>query len=303
MSEPETQEAPVPAGQPAAGGKKSPPKRFRKILLGIVIILVVVAVVIVAALDNILKAALEKGGTYALDAQTTVRSVDLSLLGGSLELEGFRIANPKGYPEGSMLEFARAEIALDTGSLLRDTVEIHAIVIEAPRLYLVGLGRDTNLSTAIKNAEKVAAVGGAGGEEGGDTGEAKKFRIGIVKITDAVLSYQMGSAPAVKVSLGDIVIEDFSNEPGGAADLSAVLGRILRAIASSAVESEVDLPGVFGDSLESDLGGGKAALEKAVKITGEAIKSGEEAVKKIGKFFKDIGGSDQEGKSAEDAAE
>ena len=169
-----------------------------------------------------------------------------------------------------------------------ETMELHEVGSEDRRLNILSEGLGTKLSRGIRNTEQVEAVGRTGGEEGPDDGEARKFRIGIVKVTDLVLTYRIGSAPAVKVSLGDIVIEDFSNESGGAAELSAVLGRILRAIASSAVESGVDLPGVLGDSLEGSLRGGKAVVDEAVKftgevikLTGEALKSGEEAGKGV----------------------
>ena len=71
-----------------------------KIIAVLVVLLIVGVVGLVmfglSQIDKIAKIAVEEGGTYALQVDTTVTEVDVNLTGGSATMTGLNIANPDG---------------------------------------------------------------------------------------------------------------------------------------------------------------------------------------------------------------
>jgi hypothetical protein len=72
---------------------------MKKLLRVVLVVVAVLAVAIGAAwyfIDSLVKKGIEEGGTYTLQTQTTVESVNLSLLKGSMTMDGLQVANPEG---------------------------------------------------------------------------------------------------------------------------------------------------------------------------------------------------------------
>ena len=93
-------------------------------MLVILILVVVAAIVISLFVDRALKIGIETAGTKALGVGVNVGDVDLSILGGRLGFENLVIDNPPGYKHEKLLELGEARIAVDTGSLFTNTVNI-----------------------------------------------------------------------------------------------------------------------------------------------------------------------------------
>ncbi|MHC4714059.1 MAG: DUF748 domain-containing protein, partial [Planctomycetota bacterium] len=259
-------------------------KRIWKILIAVGAVLVVAVIVVILSLDYLAKAGLEKGGTMVLGTPTTARSLDLRLLAGSLTLDGFAVRDPEGYGEGDLVKLETAEVGLKIGSLLSDTVEVKQIILHEPVLRIVSKGRNTNLSVVLNHAQQFGGGGEAPSPEA--EGPAKKFRVGLVRITDARFEYAAAGAPAVRVSLPEIELKDLSDEQGRPVPLADLFSQILRAMAKSAVEVEgIRLPSEVTDSLREAAAGGQKAIDDAVK----AIKSGEEAIKGVSDLLKGLG--------------
>jgi len=136
------------------GKAEKPRRRAWKIIVGIAVLLLVVLAAVVASLDRIAEAGLEKGATAALGVETTVASLDVGVLTGSLSLEEMAVANPDGFPRGHLLKLGRADMGLQISSLLSDTVLVRRIILEEPIVTIVGKGLETNLGTILKNAER-----------------------------------------------------------------------------------------------------------------------------------------------------
>src|SRR5690554_6816935 len=96
---------------------------MKKILIGLlaVVLVVVIAVVVlvvvgVSQIDNLLKAGIERGGTYATGVSTTVDDVDVQLRKGTLDLSGLVLANPPGFDTPHFLALAETGMALNSGA-------------------------------------------------------------------------------------------------------------------------------------------------------------------------------------------
>ena len=94
-------------------------------VIAILIIVVVIAINLFA--DSAVEAVIESAGTKALQVKVAVDDVDLSILGGKIGFQNLVIDNPPGYKNERLLELGRANIAVQTGSLLADIVNIKDI--------------------------------------------------------------------------------------------------------------------------------------------------------------------------------
>jgi hypothetical protein len=111
-------------------------RRPVRIILAAVATIAVILIIAVAGIfwyvDSLARRGIEAGGTYALGVDTTVRSVNVGLLGGTVAVDGLHIANPQGFQSPTFM-------AIEDG---RTTVSVRTLrhkVIRVPQLHLSDL--------------------------------------------------------------------------------------------------------------------------------------------------------------------
>jgi uncharacterized protein involved in outer membrane biogenesis len=82
-------------------------KKLKWIVIVIVLLLIVGVAILYASLDGIIKSVVESQGTEQLKVPTTLDSVNLSLLHGSLNLNNFAIGSPQGFSAPQMMSLGR----------------------------------------------------------------------------------------------------------------------------------------------------------------------------------------------------
>jgi uncharacterized protein involved in outer membrane biogenesis len=130
-------------------------KKSLKILytvLSVIVILLIVAVIAINLFaDSAVKMAIESAGTKALQVGVAVDSVNLSILGGKIGFQNLVIDNPQGYKHEKLLELGDAKIAVETGSLLTDIINIKEIKFDGLNVFLKQRGiTSTNLQDIMK---------------------------------------------------------------------------------------------------------------------------------------------------------
>ena len=266
-------------------------RKVWKILIGVVVCLVVLVAVLLLSIDSIVKTALEKGASAILQAETTVKAVDVGMASGSAKIEGLKIANPKDYLPGDFFELGKIDVGLKVSSLLSDTVQVDRIVIEAPVIRLKQRGFESNLQAILRAAsgEGAAPAEGAPAKEAPKAeAKGKKFKIGVIEITDAQIEYRIGEAPAVRAPLPYIKLTELSNADGSPMMLKDVIFQIFSAMAKSAGSALKGLPGDVKGALGSAAGVGEVGVKKAVEGTTQAVKGAGEAVKGAGDALKGL---------------
>lgn len=255
-------------------------KRKWKILIAVAAVLVVIMILAVVFIDHLAKAGLQKGATFALGVDATVEGVDVSLLGGSVDIKGLAVSNPEGYGDGNILELGRAFASVKPSSLMGDVVEIGEIVLESPIVKLRQQGLKTNLSVILANLE--------GSEETAeDSSESMKLKVGSISLTGAVFEYSLAGAPPVKIPLPDVHIKDISTGDDTTVTLASVIKQILVSMATSAGSAGGDvLPDDIAKGLNTVVEGAGAGVKKTVEEAGDAIRG-------IGGVFRGIVGKDE----------
>lgn len=254
---------------------------LKKIAIGVVVLLVVIAgaaYYLFSNLDSIIKAAIEKYGTAATQAEVKLDSVKLSIASGEGALDGLTVGNPKGFTTPRALNFGSIAVKLDTSSVTGNgPIVIKEIDIEKPQVtYEVTSNGDSNLQTIQRNAmaygsasgggggNASAGGGGGGNANAGGGGQERKLvitdlyiRNGEIGMSHALLKGKTLSAPLPAIHLSNIGKDKGGATPGQVAE------QVLSSITATATKvASADLQKELG-SLKDVVGSGAGSLKDA----------------------------------------
>jgi hypothetical protein len=297
-------------------------RRNRTIIVAIPVVVIVLLAAAFALRNHLVKAAIERGGSYALGVETRLDSAKLDFGGGRFSLRGFRVANPEGFAEPWFLEMDRGAVSIEKGSLLGDQVEIPSLRLQGIRLFMDKREGKANYETIVESLQRFETDGGGGKaprEEESADAEGGKLLIREIAIHDIQVSAELlplgGELTRSEFTIDEIVLKNVgggSEEGLSVADVTAI---VMKAVLSSALSVGGK---VLPDEIESGLGmalGGVADLsglgidvvaftaEGAIDVVGSAAKGVVGAGKGIGGKIKDLGrglfggGEDKEGRS------
>ena len=226
------------------------PLRILRYCLAAFLAIILIALIAVGLFANsALRTAIETAGTKALNVGVSVNKVDLSILRGRLGLENLMINNPPGYKHEKLLELSRAEITVNTRSLLSDTVKIKDIKLDGVKVVLEQRGiSGNNLQDIIKELPK------KDDEPSEPTG--KKLHINSLEITNTEVNVKLlpvpGKVDTIPLKLDTIKLTDLGNDND--LDAVALTRTILLAIAGGIAKQGADiLPTEMLGSLVSEL--------------------------------------------------
>lgn len=260
-------------------------KKSLKILYIVLSIIVVLLIVVVIAVnlfaDSAVKMAIESAGTKTLQVAVAVDSVNLSILGGKIGFKNLVIDNPPGYKHERLLELGNAKIAVETGSLLTDIVNIKEIKLDGMNVVLEQRGITSNNIQDIIKA--LPAKDDKPSEPGG-----KKLHIDNLQITNTEVKVKLlplpGKVDTLTLKLAPIEMTDLGGEND--IDTGALISKILLAIAGGIAEQGAGLlPDDMLGSLKSQLGKlgalSSSVLEAGKDVGGSVIKGAGDAGKGI----------------------
>jgi hypothetical protein len=260
-------------------------KKSLKILYIVLSVIVVLLIVIVIAVnlfaDSAVKMAIESAGTKTLKVAVAVDSVNLSILGGKIGFKNLAVDNPPGYKHEKLLELGDAKIAVETGSLLTDIVNIKEIKLDGMNVVLEQRGiTSNNIQDIIKalpaKEDKPAEPSG------------KKLHIDNLQITNTEVKVKLlplpGKVDTLTLKLAPIEMTDLGGEND--IDTGALISKVLLAIAGGIAEQGAGLlPDDMLGSLKSQLGKlgalSSSVLEAGKDVGGSVIKGAGDATKGI----------------------
>ncbi|NLX59816.1 MAG: hypothetical protein GXY74_12090 [Phycisphaerae bacterium] len=275
---------------------------MKKLLRFVLVVVAVLAVAVGAAwyfIDSLAKKGIEEGGTYALRVPTTVESVNLSLLKGSMTMDGLTVANPEGYETPHLIKSGRFDLQVDPGTVFGETVHVKGFRLNGLDLNIEqkGLGK-TNVSQIMDNLKRFQ---GADADTAEQEPGGKKVAVDEIVIENVVAHVQLlpvgGKASTVKVEVPKIVLKDVTSDNAKGVAISELIARVLPAILNQVLQQSGGLiPDDLAGSLRTDLagaieslGGGAGNLFK--QSGGDLGKGLEDAKKGIEDAKKDLGGA------------
>ena len=257
---------------------KSLRKTLRIILIAIVVLIVCIVALIHLFGNSLLKTGIETAASKTLNVGVRIDDVDFSILRGRVGFQNLVIDNPPGYEHDSLLEVGDARIAVGTGSLLKDTVNIKEIILDNVDVVLEQKGvTSNNLQDVIKSIPKEDETG----SEDKKKKAGKKLHIDSLELTNITVRAKLlpvpGKADTVTLKLDPIRMTDLGSDDK--LDLAKLSGKILLAIATGVAKQGAGLlPDKMTDAMKTTLGVaaelGKTATEGGVKLLEEGSDAG-----------------------------
>ena len=133
-----------------------------KIAVRVVLVLVVIIAVLLGALllakDWLVRQAVAAAIHKATGFEARIESLQVGLLGRTVDLRGFSLRNPPDFPEGSAFDVNRLFLRVDYATLQKDVVHIPELVVDIPRVVVVRKDTGETNMERIQKAVKPAGT-------------------------------------------------------------------------------------------------------------------------------------------------
>jgi hypothetical protein len=237
-------------------------KKLVRVLVALVVVLAVAVAVALYFVDSLAKRGIEKGATYALKAETTVDSLSLGLLRGTMTMDGLTVANPDGYETPHLLKSGRFDFQVDPGTVLGDTVRINRFHLDGLDMNIEQKGlTGSNVSQILANLKRFEGSGGAAADDSG----GKKVAVDEIVIENVVAHVRLlpisGKASTLKVEVPKVVLNNVTSDNAKGVAISELTARLLPAILDAVLKKSGGvIPGDLLGSLRTDLAGAVESL-------------------------------------------
>lgn len=258
-------------------------KGLRKVLgiLVAAIVVIIVAVIVLVNLygDKALKVGIETAGEKALKVDVRVQDLSLAILAGKLNIDGLVIDNPEGYQHPTFLEAGHSFMALNTKSLLSDTVEFSQIKLDGINVVLEQKGLTNNVKELLGNLPK-SDTPPTETEKAKKNVVVKELDLTNVNVNVSLLP-GLGRATTLSFTLAPIHMTDIGADKK--VDAAILVKEIITAIALGIAEQGKGLiPTDVLDGISNELG-------QFLQVGQETLKQVEEAGQGILDTGKNIG--------------
>lgn len=221
--------------------------------------------------------AIEEGGNYSLGVDTHLGSANVAVTAGSLEMNQYKVANPKGFESPDFFSIEHGVLVVNSGSVFSDTVEIDSIVLNDIKVTLEAKGGKTNYGALMENISKVEF---GSSEKSPVMLRIKKIGLSNISV-DASISLPTGKEFKKSFVLENIEMRDIGND---GASISKVIALVIQEVVKKSVaEGKKILPGDYGNYLDNV---GKSGLDQVtsdikdrVGNLGESLFGGEKKKK------------------------
>lgn len=251
-----------------------------KLVKRLLLVAVVAAVLLLVAgwllVTPASRAAVEKGGRFALGVDTTLGDVVLSpSLGRSaLGFTGLEVANPDGIAGDPFLSIGEFQVGVRTLSLMSSTVRVPDIVLEDLHLRLIQDGKRSNFKEILDHVRGLGGGGGGGAAPAADAPEGSAgptLALGRLKVAGVSTSLELRGMPgldeplshtfelpAFELDLAEALgaTEGGGDPQGSVGDVTAAVVDEILALALAEAKKHVDpevmalIEGDLGDALE-----------------------------------------------------
>jgi len=227
-------------------------------------------------IDNIIKMAVEKGGSEVLKVPVKLASVSMSPFSGSGSIQGLEIGNPAGFSASVAVRISEAELVINTESVSSDKVVIKLIKFVEPEINLEAGASGTNLSQIATNAQMADSRAATrettapARAESKSVGQPVKLQVDELIISSAKLNASIGGLPeaSTKVTLPEIRLGALGVGPEGITP-TELTAQILTRLTEEATKAGA------GGALKDILKGG------SIKIDADGLKEGVKDLKKL----------------------
>ena len=237
-------------------------KKVWKILVGLLVFIVIAVVVVLIYLGTIIAEATRTLGTQATGTKVAVESVNVSLLGGDVQINKLAIDNPPGYKLKQAFSFDLVRVDVDINTIFSDTIIINEIEIANIKVNFEPTLKGGSNLTDIKNnimkfaqSEEDDAKKEAEPEVDGENDPPKKAKKVIIKsfvINEGEIKVSSSILPtSVTLALGRMELNDIGKESNMGKAFSEILTKIIAQVIETVGDAKIESLDI--DKLKSTL--------------------------------------------------
>ena len=115
----------------------------------VLVVVILVAVVLIIGPNVAVKVVNAKAGDF-VNAEVSLKDVDLNLFRGYVEIEGLTVGQPEGFEGDPLLELPHAHVKIDVGSLMKQPIVVSDIVVQDLSANII------KNADGVMNVEKLA---------------------------------------------------------------------------------------------------------------------------------------------------
>lgn len=239
------------------------------VLVGLALALFVLGA---SQVDRLAKVAIERGGTFAMQVDTSVESVDVSVTGGTATMSGLSIANPEGFSTDHFLALSQSNASLDIATLRSDTIVLPEITLSGIDVILDKGGDPSNYNTILNSLKRFESEDTGDGPTPGDE-SGKKLVIDALVLRD--INIYLANMPGVSFAVGEVAINipEITLEGVGrekSMTPAEVINLVVKTVLSAAVGAGGGIiPGDVLGELGNGLSGLKSLGEMGIGVIGD----------------------------------
>jgi hypothetical protein len=251
-------------------------KLLKLIVMDLIILLLVLVVAFYFVGNSLIKSGIEAAATKTLGVAVTVKSINLSILRGQVEIKGLVVKNPPGYANETLLELGEGVVKLaDFSSLMSDTIKIQLIKLDGAKLTMEQKLLSNNLKDIL---DKLPKTEKAATEEKG-----KNLNIARLEITNTNVNVKLlpvpGKSDTVSMNIDPIIMTDLGTEKK--LSMGMLAAKILGAISTGIAKQGAGLlPNDMVNGLKSAIG--NIPIQEGQKMLEETTKAGKGVVEGLG---------------------
>jgi hypothetical protein len=225
-----------------------------RLVLAVVVLVVLAGLGVYFYLDTIAKEAVQRGGTYAMDVDTTVDKVSLHPFDGKLQMKGLTVANPPNFNGAHLMKTGTFELELVPSSLMDKTILLKKFELDGLDMYIDQQMPLSNIGVIMENLKKLA-----GGEKPKEEkpSEGKKVKVDLITIKNVVAHVKVLAGPELTIKVPEIQLKNVTGDNAAGVALPELMARIVPAVLAAVLESG---KGVLPADLLNNLQGSVSAV-------------------------------------------
>ncbi len=243
------------------------------VLFVLIIALLVGGVIIAAAnIDGLVKAGIEKGGTYATGVETTVEGVDVALFSGTLTMNTLQIDNPNGFSTPHFMTLGDTDVEIKLASISQDKIIVPKVHLSGIEVYLDKGNNPSNYNAILNNLKRFESDETAPPTDTAKDDVASKPVV-IESFVLEDISVHVANMPGVSMLTGDVAvtiprIELKNIGEKEAMSIGDIVGLVVKTVLSAAIENG---GGILPSDVLGDLAGGLGSLSSLSDLGIDAI--------------------------------
>lgn len=244
-----------------------------KLIRNLLIVLVIGVAGLYLARNFIARKAVEIAAREMTGFPLEIGSVDIGLLGGSLEVRDLKLMNPPEFHGGTFVNLPLLKVNYDTMSMLRRSPHIKELTVNVAEVVLVKNEKGENNATVLqKKAEAVSGKSSGGESKPGSATGGKPSPGGAPPKEEKTMPYRVD---LVKVHVGTVIQRSFGKD-GKPSDhkLTLNVDATYKDITESTSITKLVMDTVF--------------MQLGPQLIGDAVKGVGDTIQKAGKGLFDV---------------